>query len=234
MKKETEKKIEELCEQIECNIDLTDEAKQALLDKIKEVLVCEANDIKLGKLDLYRFTSDYNGDPNWMHGVFYHEGYLYVTNKFIMLRAKRDYQEAFEGKVVLKDGSVVENADTEAVFKKYTIVLNGYTAKVDEMADYDMDFDQFKKCLGMAKAHQKIYKKSAMCQIKLGDTHVSTFEFEKFCNAMSHFGVDTFKIGAADRPIVAQGDEFTMLLMPMLPLENGEAIQVQDMSPWWY
>ena len=235
MKKETEKKIEELCNLIECDINLTDGDKQAMLDKIKEVLACEANDVKLGKMDLYSFvdTSKYS-EKKWLSGVFYSGGNMYASDARIMLKLKGTYKEDFEGKVVFKDGGILNETETETVGRKYNMVMDKYLAGYAAMADYELDFNQLKEVLALAKAHQKMYKKRAVSQIKLGDVHVDTPRFEKFCNVLNHFGVNTFKIGAADKPIIAHTDEFTLLLMPMLEQENGESIQVLDMSPWWY
>lgn len=49
-----------------------------VVQELQGILVCEANDVKLGKLDLYKFTAKDNLRPV-LTGVYHSEGWQAAT-----------------------------------------------------------------------------------------------------------------------------------------------------------
>lgn len=226
MKALTEKKINELYEYVSNTTVLEQAYKSMLTDKIKEILACEANDVKLGKFDIYDLTDKEEGKyRSFCLAVHFLNRCRYVTDTRILLKLKSDYSEDMEGKSILKDGTELKDCRVP----NFERVIQHWLREYDKRQDYVIDFDRVKECIKLAKAHKKIYKKSATCMLKLGDNdvYVDTFRFEKFCNVISHFGINTIKIGDSTNIIGAKNDEFELILMPMRPIEKEyDSVQV--------
>lgn len=216
MKALTEKKINELYNQIAyCNEEIP--YKELFLSKINEILACEANDVKLGKFDVYDLTDEQEGKIRpFCASVHYLNGYRYVTDTRILLKLKSDYPTNMEGKSIKKDGSELNIGR----LPNFESVLQSWLNEYDKRQDYTINFDRVKECIKIAKAHKKIHKKNAVCVLKLGDVYVDTFRFEKFCSVISYFGINTIKIGAYTDIIGVKNEEFELILMPMMPIEE--------------
>lgn len=113
MNKETEKKIIELNNVIEF-MDIDQSSKDMLRNHLRNILACEANDAKCGKVDLYKYVSD-DKTRLILNGILHKGGKVYATDGRILFRLSRAYDEANEGKVIDKTGKEIEgrypNAD---------------------------------------------------------------------------------------------------------------------------
>lgn len=217
MKALTEKKLIELSEFISNNQFIEDCDKELITAKIREIIACESNDIKLGKFDVYDLTDEKEGKVRpFCASVHYLNGYRYVTDTRILLKLKSDYPAEMEGKSIKKDGSEL-NIERLPNFES---VLKSWLKEYEKRQDYTINFDRVKDCIKLAKAHKKIHKKKAVCVLKLGDVYVDTFRFEKFCSVISYFGINTIKIGAYTDIIGVKNEEFELILMPMMPIEE--------------
>lgn len=217
MKALTEKKLIELSEFVSNNRFIEDCDKELITAKIREIIACESNDIKLGKFDVYDLTDEKEGKVRPFCASVHHlNGYRYVTDTRILLKLKSDYPAEMEGKSIKKDGSEL-NIERLPNFES---VLKSWIKEYDKWQDYTINFDRVKECVKLAKAHKKIHKKNAVCVLKLGDVYVDTFRFEKFCSVISYFGINTIKIGAYTDIIGVKNEEFELILMPMKPIEE--------------
>lgn len=217
MKALTEKKLIELSEFVSNNRFIEDCDKELITAKIREILACEANEAKLGKFDIYELTNpqERNLRP-FCTAVHYLNGYRYVSDTRILLKLKTDYPEDMEGKSITKDGTELKDCRVP----NFESVLQSWLKVFDKRQDYVIDFDRVQECIKLAKIHKKIHKKNAMCMLKLGDVYVDTFLFEKFCKVINHFGINTIKIGAYTDIIGVKNEEFELILMPMMPIEE--------------
>jgi hypothetical protein len=209
MKKETENKIIELHKMVE-GFSMDYHQKSLIRDKINEILACEANDRKFGKVDLYDYVSKETQYPI-LHGIYHKDGKVYATDARILCRCVRDYDSKYEGQVIGRDGKLIEgcypNADS--------VIPNtrGWT-------HIPIDFNKVEQSRKKWVAHKKIYKKAALGRFAIGNQFIDMPYFFMMCDLMKKWGI-TEVVQCPDsnmhsfRPLVAEDDNNTVILMPV-------------------
>lgn len=218
MKALTEKKLIELSEFISNNQFIEDCYKELITAKIREIIACECNEQKLGKLDLYDFTDNKDTYRNWVRAVHYMNGYRYASETHILIKIKSDYPIEMEGKSICKDGSEL----SDVRLPNFDSVIASWDS-LQTSSDFKIDFDRLNECVKQAKAHKKIYKKATISILELGDTgtYVDAFLFFKFANAIKALGGDTckVKVGQYAHSINYKSDDVDILIMPQMKPE---------------
>ena len=203
MKQETEKRIVKLIQQLTGR-----EEWSHVVQELQEALVCEANDVKLGKLDLYKFTAKDKLRPA-LTGVYYSGGWQVATDGYILIACKQDYAEEKEGQVILKDGTVIED--------KYPNWRSVIPAMNDEWKTFRLNTDELSAAMRKIKVHTKVYGKYS-CMLSIDDkVWLDPNFFKLFATAMKEAGTDTLRYHSDSRGIVVITDTMQLLLMPKWP-----------------
>lgn len=209
MKKETENKIIELHKMVE-EFGMDYHQKSLIRDKINEILACEANDRKFGKVDLYDYVGKDKQYPT-LNGIYHKDGKVYATDARILCRCVCDYDSKYEDKVIGKDGNVIEGCypDADRVIPN----TQGWT-------HIPIDFNKVEQSRKKWVAHKKIYKKAALGRFAIGNQYIDMPYFFMMCDLMKEWGI-TEVVQCADsgipnlRALVAENDNNKVILMPV-------------------
>lgn len=207
MKKETEKMILEL----QKYIALFDLDKVTIQKRLMDILVCEANDAKCGKVDLYKYVGKDKNRPI-MHGVFHKDGKVYASDGYILCRLSRTYNEANEGKVIDKTGQEIDgrypNADS--------VIPNTEGWKA-----IPADFDKINEARKTWTAHKKLYKKNAKGHFIIGNQEVAMDYLFLMADLMMELGINEFLQSENNcRPLTARDNDNDIILMPCSPYHD--------------
>ena len=216
MKKDTEKKLLDLRTKISlyCNDERTRQSFIALID---EALVCEATEVKLGKLDLFDLC-DKSGLRSVLEGIAHLNGYQYVSDTKILVKLKSEYSSELEGRVMRKDGSLIDEK-LYARLPNYESVIPEITSEYQEIK---VDFGKLTDIIKRAKVHKKTHGKVHRAVVEFNNTWIDLY-FEKFAKILKEHGLNSFYWKDPTRPIVAkQEDVFALILMPMRKVEDPE------------
>jgi hypothetical protein len=211
MKKETENKIIELQKMVNL-IEAEDRIKQELSSMINDILACEANDVKCGKVDLYKYvlSGKEAQSRKAISGVYHSCGKVYATDGHILLRLTQGYALEREGKIIDKNGQEVDaryvNAD--AVVPK----PEGRTA-------VEIDFVKVNLMRKKWTAHKKIYKDKARGRVIIGHQEFDIPHFLKTADVMKELCIGEVLQYPKDtvRPLLAHNDGNDIVLMPLTP-----------------
>lgn len=207
MKKETENKIIELHKMVE-GFSMDDHQKCFIRDMINEILACEANDRKVGKVDLYKFTSKDKLRPA-LNGIYHKGGKVYATDAHILCRISRTYDEANEGKVIDKTGKEIDGRfpNADAVIPN----TEGWTA-------ISADFDKINEARKTWTAHKKLYKKNAKGRFIIGNQEIAMDYLFMMADLMMELGISEFLQSENDcRPLTARDNDNDIIMMPNSP-----------------
>ena len=80
--------------------------KSDIQEMIGKIILCEMNDQKIGKFDLYSLASNEENVKSLM-GVYHKDGYKYVTNKHILCKTKQDYAPQLDGRENMNDKDIL-------------------------------------------------------------------------------------------------------------------------------
>lgn len=208
MKQETEKRIVKLIQQLTGR-----EEWGHVVQELQGILVCEANDVKLGKLDLYKFTAKDDLRPV-LTGVHHSEGWQVATDGHMLIACKQDYAEEKEGQIVAKDGKVIEGRYPN--WRSVIPVMN------DEWKTFRLNTTELSAAMRQIKVHTKVYGKGS-CMISIEDkVWLDPNMFQLFATAMKEAGVDTLRYHSETRGIVVVTDTMQLLLMPKWPPTEEE------------
>ena len=217
MKKETGKKLLDLRTKISlyCNDERTRQSFIALID---EALVCEATEVKLGKLDLFDLC-DKSGLYPVLGGIAHLNGYQYVSDSKILLKLKSEYSSELEGRVMRKDGSLIDEKQCGRL-PNYESVIPEITSEYTEIK---VDFGKLTDIIKIAKVYKKTHGKAHRAIVEFNNTWIDLYYFEKFAKILKEHGLNSFYWEDPMRPIVAkQEDVFAVILMPMRKVEDPE------------
>lgn len=207
MKKETEKMIIELNKEVEfMNIDQS--SKDILQNRLMCILACEANDVKCGKVDLYKYVDKDKNRPI-MHGVFHKDGKVYASDGRILCRLSRTYDEANEGKVIDKTGKEIEGRypNADAVIPN----TEGWKA-------IPADFDKINEARKTWTAHKKLYKKNAKGRFIIGNQEIEMGYLFMMADLMMELWISEFLQSENNcRPLTARDNDNDIILMPCTP-----------------
>lgn len=185
--------------------------RDEICKRIDQIFVCEMNDQKIGKFDLYSLASDDEIRKPLM-GVYHKDGYKYVTNTHILCKTKQDYMPEFEGRVVLPDGSLLPQEETRV--PRFDSVI---PADLSKYISIDVDFNKVAQWSKEAKVHKKNYGKSSVRFVEVyNDTNSSFDLFELFTKAMRGLNISQIMVHSDDRTkfFVAKNEETIMILCP--------------------
>lgn len=191
--------------------------KTDVLKRIDGIILCEMNDQKIGKFDLYSLASDDEIRKPLM-GVYHKDGYKYVTNTHILCKIKHDYEPEFEGRVIMPDGSLLPEEETRV--PRYDSVI---PADLNDYICIDVDFSKVAEWQKVAKLHKKIYSKYARLYVSVHEDTTFAFEdFVKFAKAMQAFGLSQIMVHEKDRTKfgVVKNDETTIVICPLVNSVN--------------
>lgn len=218
MKKETEKMIVELNKMVEF-MDIDQSGKDMLRRHLLNILACEANDRKVGKVDLYKFTGKDKLIPA-VNGIYHKGGKVYATDCRILCRLSRTYDEANEGKVIDKEGKEIEcrypNADA-------------VIPDTEGWKTIPADFDKIYEARKTWAAHKKLYKKNAKGRFIIGNQEIAMDYLFLVADLMMELGISEFLQSDDNcRPLTARDDNNDIIIMPMCHYygewkENAEA-----------
>ena len=207
MKKETEKMIIELNKMVEF-MDINQSSKDMLRNRLMCILVCETNDAKCGKVDLYKFTSKDKLRPS-LNGIYHKGGKVYATDCHILCRLSRTYDEANEGKVIDKTGKEIEGRypNADAVIPN----TEGWKA-------IPADFDKINEARKTWAAHKKLYKKNAKGCFIIGNQEIAMDYLFMMADLMMELGISEFlQNGNGCRPLTARDNDNDIIIMPNIP-----------------
>lgn len=215
MKKETEKMILEL----QKDIALFELDKVTIQKRLMDILVCEANDAKCGKVDLYKYV-DKDKNRTIMHGVFHKDGKVYASDGRILCRLSRTYNEANEGKVIDKTGQEIDGRypNADAVIPN----TEGWKA-------IPADFDKINEARKTWTAHKKLYKKKAKGRFIIGNQEVAMDYLFMMVDLMMELGINEFLQSENNcRPLTARDNDNDIILMPCLPCHDEWKEHAED------
>ena len=203
MKQETEKRIVQLIQQLTGR-----EEWDYVVQELQGILVCEANDVKLGKLDLYKFTAKDDLHPE-LCGVYHSEGWKVASNGRILIACKQDYAEEKERQIIAKDGTVIEGRYPN--WRSVIYMMN------DEWKTFHLNTSELSEAMRRVKVHAKVYGKDS-CRLSIDDkVWFDPNMFQLFATAMKEAGVDTLRYHSENKGIVVITDTMQLLLMPKYP-----------------
>lgn len=208
MKPESEKKLVDLIN----NLIFNDSMKH-IVSELQSILVCEQNDIKIGKVDLYKFTSK----DKWravLNGVYHDQGWRVASDGRIMVAVKQEYEESKEGKIIAKDGSVIEGN-----YPKWRQVVPDVS---EEWKTFKVDLKEITDLMREVKAHNKIYgKDSCLCSLN-DNVWVRPELLMMYVSCLKEEGIYEIKYISSERSIVTKAENLQILLMPCWPPTQEE------------
>lgn len=208
MKKETEKKLLNLITKLSGN-----ESMKYIVSELQSILVCEENDVKFGKVDIYKFAGHEKYRPV-LNGVYHDQGWRVASDGHIMIAVKQDYSEDLEGKVIAKDGSVIEG-NYPKWQKIMPTVFEGWKT-------FKVDMEEVAGAMKEVKAHTKIHGKG-QCQFSLnGDVWLRAELFMLYASVLKEAGINEIKYIESTRCVVSKTDTLQLLLMPCWPPTEEE------------
>jgi hypothetical protein len=217
MKKETLNKIEELRNHINYLSALDFETQKVIQSKLDEIIICEMNEQKIGKFNLYDFCAKDNLRPA-MVGVYHKDGYKYATDAYVLCKLKQDYKPELEDNIVLKDGSILTKDE-------YTRLPNYDSVIPTDLTDYtaiNIDLSKFPQWSKDAKLHKKLCKQQheqSMQLVCMGNDILTTLAFDLLNTAvpaMKEIGTDKIYVHNKDRfkPAVIKTDGCEIVIFP--------------------
>lgn len=218
MKKETEKMIIELNKEVEF-MDIDQSSKDMLRNRLMNILACEANDAKCGKVDLYKFTSKDKFRPA-VNGLYHKGGKVYATDCHILCRLSRTYDETNEGKVIDKTGKEIEGRYPNA---------DAVIPNTEGWKTIPADFDKINEARKTWAAHKKLYKKNAKGRFIIGNQEIAMDYLLMVADLMMELGISEFlQSSDSSRPLTVRDDNNDIIIMPMCHYygewkENAEA-----------
>jgi hypothetical protein len=217
MKKETLEKIKELRSYL--NTLDSDKAKE-IQSKLDEIVLCEMNEQKIGKFNLYDFCAKDNSRPA-LTGVYHENGYKYASDAYILCKMKQDYAPELEGNVVLRDGSILSK-DRYISVPRYDAVI---PRELDDYVSVKIDFAQLLQWGKEAKLHKKTYGKDSVQLVYVyQDCSFKIEHLIKIAAAMKELGTTELHVHKTmrARQAVVRTEDATIIIMPCVYSEDVE------------
>lgn len=216
MKPQTEKKILSLIEVLKY-----DDAMKGVVAELQAALACEMNDVKFGKFDLYKCV-DSKDSRQCMRGVYHDDGWRVASDGHILIAAKQEYPENLEGKIILKDGSIL---DEHYKYPRWRNVIPDVTFK--GWQTFRLDFAELADVLREAKTHEKIWKKEMgkkyFSMISLnGAVWFKTNMFKLFASILQEHEICDIFYKDSRCPITVKTDALQLILMPVIHDNDNE------------
>lgn len=225
MKKETLNKIEELRNYFNYLSALDFETQKVIQSKLDEIIICEMNEQKIGKFNLYDFCDKSKKEKALrpaLTGVYHKNGYKYATDAFILCKLKQDYKTELEDNIVLKDGSILSK-DEYIRLPDYDSVI---PTDLRQYQSIEIDIDKFPQWNKEAKLHKKQCKQQRQRSMELvcmGNEILTTFAFDLLntaVSAMAEIGTNKIYVHKTERrkPAVVKTDNCDIVIFPHLSI----------------
>lgn len=239
MKKETLNKIEDLRNYFSYLSALDFETKKVIQSKLDEIIICEMNEQKIGKFNLYDFCENSKKPLRPLFtGVCHKNGYKYATNEHILCKIKQDYNSELEDNIVLKDGSI---------FKKdeYTRLPNYDAVIPTDLTDYtaiNIDLSKFPQWSKEAKLHKKLCKQQherSMQLVCMGNDILTTLSFDLLntaVSAMAEIGTNKIYVHKTERfkPAVIKTDDCEIVISPHSFIIEEDYMANENINVKWF
>lgn len=239
MKKETLNKIKELRNYFNYLSALDFETQKVIQNKLDEIIICEMNEQKIGKFNLYDFCENSKRPLRPVFtGVYHKNGYKYATNAHILCRIKQEYNSELEDNIVLKDGSI---------FKKdeYTRLPNYDAVIPTDLTDYtaiNIDLSKLPQWGKDAKLHKRLCKQQhqqSMQLVCMGNDILTTLAFDLLNTAtpaMKEIGTNKIYVHNKDRfkPAVIKTDGCEIVIFPHSFCITEDYMAKENINVKWF
>ena len=201
----------------------------------------------VSKINLYASIGTNPNQPG-LQGVFHDNGYAVASNAHILLADAGQYDKKKEGKLIGKDGKVID-----AQFPKWRDLFDkkwrvgARTAKVDfgalrdflasVKAQREAEWKQ-KKDAGQKVGSKSAYVNEGKVLLNLGDNAVIGFKFEylsQLADFAEHIGAKELEYIDNRKAVIVRTKKGIGLLMPIMPDfkdANGVETTVEEMAEW--
>ena len=203
-------------------IDLTENDKD-IQKLVEEILYLDTNTerIKKTKFNFYDFVSK-DAYKECMEGVFHTNGWMVASNSHILIASKENYDDKFEGKVLRKDGSVIDTTEISRRYPKW----EGIKPSFKETESYKIDFSKLEEWMKLYKVHEKMMtakeKKRHIEYMKIGNNYYNLKMFYTFARGMKYLGA-----GSIIQSIGKDGEK----KVGYVDTEKGWAVIMPIMNP---
>lgn len=225
MKEETLKNLRVLYNVIEQSID-DKELSSLLKDLLNEAIICEQNEAKVGKLNLYDFVAKKSCPPA-LFGVHYKNGFAFASDKHIVCKVKMDYDKDKEGSTILKNGKPILDKNGKNV--NYPdcdkVVFDGYKNKPYAPIEINLEsyLEQKKRVAGFNKLTGK-YGPTPYYRVR--DTFYDSKLFDLFMSfVISLNALDIRMNNDVNSPIYATNGESECVLMNLMMIRDVKDVE---------
>lgn len=176
-------------------LDQLDQEKYSkLINEINEKI---ANILRLesptssSKFRWYDYTdNDKKTYKEQMTGIYHDNGYKVASDSHILIAMKEQYPEEYEGKILKKDGSFV---DEKYKYPRWRSVIPSREMTKDKgYTDVEIDFDKWKEIYSKYKAEKKIGLEWQY--VSLNNSFFRVELFNKLINFMIHTDCKTLTL----------------------------------------
>lgn len=220
MKKLTETKLLDLMRDLSTE---TEPRLKQIYDKLQEAMACESNVVNIGKVDLYSLASNDKLRPA-LHGVLHQEGNRIVCDGVILAVLKSEYPSEHEGKIIAKDGSVIEGR-----YPNYKSVI---PADISQWLSYPIDYARVVQLEKDFRVYKKVNGKNIAEEynLKFGEFYMRVGYFLQFCKLLKEYDIDCVKISDARKMMIVKTGSMTALLMLCNKVSEDEEEDFVDWS----
>lgn len=194
---------------------LTENGASGMAQIITEIIRAESQTLKLGKFDIFSFTKKKDELRPTLTTVYHSEGFRIATDGIILVASRDEYDTDLEGKMLLKDGSFLENG----LYPNWRSVVPLNPLK-NGWKECEFDKQKFLDRLSAVRAeykatHGKSKQWDDLWYTRIGGVPFRAEQAAKFLAAMEHFGETKVMVKDASKPAVIQNEKGIALLMPM-------------------
>ena len=183
MKAESLKAMQNLIENVECNVKDEQLAKY-LKDEFTRIIRIESPQSSNPKFDFYKYAGKDKLRPV-MCGIFHDKGQKVVTNANILIAKKEDYPEEYEGKILGKDGKFIEGK-----FPNYESVFPDL--KKSAYTEHEVNFEAFADFALQIKAEAKLRGcDTSFAFVQIGGCYFKFQLFQLLVSYMKEIGAKT-------------------------------------------
>lgn len=183
MKAESLKAMQNLIENVECNVKDEQLAKY-LKDEFTRIIRIESPQSSNPKFDFYKYAGKDKLRPT-MCGIFHDNGQKVVTNANILIAKKEDYPEEYEGKILGKDGKFIEGK-----FPNYESVFPDL--KKSAYTEHEVNFEAFADFVLQIKTEAKLRgSDTSFAFVQIGGCYFKFQLFQLLVSYMKEIGSKT-------------------------------------------
>jgi hypothetical protein len=192
--------------------ELNETEYRALANLVAEVIRSEeSKPVKGSKFDIFKYTMDDKFRPQ-MHGVFHDNGYKVASDSHVLIAIKSDYTPDLEGKILLEDGSFVEDSKYP---KWQSVIPDGKDYK-----PYQVDAQKFYEWIEQKRAQEAIEggkrkKWLDTWKVKVGPALIKAEFFDRVLTAMKEIGATDLFCKDSRRAVYTRTDKGIVVQMPL-------------------